>query len=143
MRLVLALLLLLGSAGVAAAAPYALLDGSNNILGYNDFATTPADPLGKGWRWLPVIVTDPPFDSATQVRTGPVITVGASQVTKVWTVRAKTAQELDDDKTAAIEGLAAAITLALCNHENRIRTLEAKAQITFAQCKAALKALLP
>ncbi|MGV8838984.1 MAG: hypothetical protein ACWA6X_01630, partial [Bauldia sp.] len=43
---------------------------------------------------LPVEVTDPPFDPATQVRTGPVLTIEATRVTRVWTVRDKTAEEL-------------------------------------------------
>lgn len=136
-------LLTLALCGSASAAPYALVDQVNAILELRDFASTPNDPTGKGWRWLPIIITDPAFDPATQVRTGPVTTVETLRVTRVWTVRAKTAQELDDDKVARIEGADAALIIAICNHENRIRVLEAKAQITLAQCKAALKGLLP
>lgn len=49
---------------------------------------------------LPVEIVDPPFDPATQVRTGPVYNVLADKVEAVYTVRAKTAQELADEAQA-------------------------------------------
>jgi hypothetical protein len=52
----------------------------------------------KGMRWLPFIVTNPIYDATTQVKEGPILTVNADNVTRVWTVRSKTAQELDEDK---------------------------------------------
>lgn len=52
----------------------------------------------KGLRWLPIIVTNPTYDGNTQVKEGPVVTVNATDVTRVWTVRDKTAQELDEQK---------------------------------------------
>ncbi len=136
------ILILLILAPPALADPYAKVLGGA-VVEYRDFSTPPPDMTRKGFAWLPIVITDPAFDSTTQVRTGPVTTVEALRVTRVWTVRAKTAQELDEDKTVRIEGADAALIIAICNHENRIRALENKAAITLAQCKSALKALLP
>jgi hypothetical protein len=96
-----------------------------------------------GWRWLPVIDTKPDYDSGTQVREGPVVTVNANDVTRVWTVRAKTAEELDAMKDESTNDAAVSVIgKVLFNHENRIRALNSQAPITAAQFKAAVKALI-
>lgn len=120
---------------------YALVDPNNAV---NRTATNvdPTVQTRSGWRWLPVEVTNPSFDPTTQVSEGPVITVLADKVTRVWTVRAKTAAELDADKDAVLTAYDMLSFKVLFNHENRVRTLEGKAAITAAQFKAALKALL-
>ena len=50
---------------------------------------------------LEIFVTDLPFDPATQIRTGPVVTTQADRIHRVFTVRDKTAEEIDDEKEAA------------------------------------------
>ena len=50
---------------------------------------------------LEIFITAPPFDPATQVRTGPVETIQTNRIDRIFTVRAKTAQEIDDEKEAA------------------------------------------
>lgn len=122
--------------------PTYVLIKSGNIIETRDYPTQPADIPHKQIVWLPLEVTKPNFDSATQVRTGPVDTILPDKVTRVWTVRAKTAAELDADKVLQVDGLDAALLKVAFNHENRIRTLEARAQITFAQFNDAVKALL-
>lgn len=103
----------------------------------------PSVQTRPGWRWLPVEVTSPPYDAATQVSAGPVVSVLADKVTRVWTVRAKTAQELDDDKAASVEAINLVLLKIAFNHENRIRALDGgKPPITLAQFKTAVKALL-
>lgn len=86
----------------------------------------------------------PSFDAATQVREGP--TIEEDHVNKVrrfvWTVRDKTAQELDRDKASRIDGLDRVIFEILFRHENRVRVLEGKTGITVDQFKAAVKAML-
>ena len=59
----------------------------------------------KAIGWLPVILINPAFDDATQIKTGPIggqlgdaVSVNADDVTVEFTVRNKTAQELDDEK---------------------------------------------
>lgn len=55
--------------------------------------------------WFPVErVNFLPFDSDTQVRTGPIVTVETDKVVETYAIRDKTAQELDD------EGVARALT---------------------------------
>lgn len=99
-----------------------------------------------GWRWLPVTVIEPPFDSATQVRTGPVISVSKDAVTKTWAVRDKTAEELaaeaEATKEEALNSIDALQLKVLFDLENRMRALEMKQPISPSQYRAALKARL-
>lgn len=95
-----------------------------------------------GFRWLPVDSIDPPYDSATQVKTGPVTTVEAARVLDTWTVRAKTAGEIGGEKDRTISRIDALQFAVSFDMENRVRVLEAKPQITAAQYRAALKARL-
>jgi len=74
-----------------------------NTSGLNHASPEELKALG----WLPVVLTNPPFDSETQVRTGPiggqvgdVVTGNADSVDVIFSVRDKTAQELDDEKDA-------------------------------------------
>jgi hypothetical protein len=134
------------------------------------YAEKPADVPQKGWRWLPADpVTAPAFDPASQVREGPTYVVGASAVTESWSVRSKTVPEIDADKDAAIGGLNGStytvLMKVLLSLENDNRAIKMKindlltelgaaattttkypagqvAQITMAQLKTAIKAML-
>ena len=81
----------------------ALVDNADEILEYRNHAIAPPDLPQKGLRWLPVHDIDPPFTD-TQKRTGPVITVLADQVTRVWTVIDKKAGEIAAEKDAEANG---------------------------------------
>lgn len=120
-------------------AEFALLDAGNAVIGFENHAVQPPNPAGKGWRWLPVEVTDPAFDPATQVRSGPVVAVLIDKVTRVWTVRAKTAPELDADKTAAVDEIPEPVLKALLSHENRLRNTLGQGLVTEPQLKTDLK----
>lgn len=135
-------LLLLCLSIEAKAAEYALVNQADEILELRDFASVPNDPVGKNWRWLPVEVTDPAFDGETQVRSGPVTAVEATRVTRVWTVRAKTAPELDADKQAEIDSLPEPVVKALLDHENRVRNSMGQAAITETALRATLKSYI-
>lgn len=88
-----------------------------------------------------------PFDPATQIRTGPVLQAEPAEVQ--YTVRDKTARELDDEKDEETEGAlgqdAGAIRQTLVDmafeFEKRIRILEGNTPVTRAQVAAKLKAL--
>jgi hypothetical protein len=122
---------------------YALVRLADNaVVDTRDFADAPPDVSRKGIEWLPVEVTDPAYDLATQVKSGPVETVGKGAVTRVWTVREMTTAELDGEKVAAVDGFDAVALRVLMNHENRIRALEGKQAIQAQQFRTALKALL-
>lgn len=102
-----------------------------------------AIPPNKAAWWRPVVVVgDDPFDAATHVKTGPVTTIEADRVVDAYAVRPKTVEELDAGKEAALPDVASAVFKVLFNHENRVRALEGKSNITAAQFRAALKALL-
>jgi hypothetical protein len=120
---------------------YALINDMNEVVR----TSSRVDPEGGvevGWKWLPVVDTKPPV-SVNQIRTGPVVTVEQEQVSRVWTVRDKTPQELDAEKDGLVDDAAVSVIgKILFNHENRIRTLNSQAPVTAAQFKAAIKALL-
>ncbi len=66
-------------------------------------AGTPPDLPRKAFSWVPIVIVNPSFDPPTQVRTGPVDVVTPTEVTRTWTVRNKTAQELEDEEDAQDE----------------------------------------
>lgn len=126
-------------------AEYALIDAkTGDILKSAAFDAKPPDPTGKGWKWVPVEITDPPVNQAIQVKTGPVVTTADAKdkVTRVWTVRDKTTQELADE-AAAKDG--AELDAALSNPKvqkfflaltNRVLALENKSPVTGPQLRA-------
>jgi len=67
--------------------------------------------------------------------------VEASRVLRRTTIRDMTAQEIDEqlDRRASVQDV---LLKVITNHENRIRTLEARPSVTEAQVKDYLKGLL-
>ena len=123
-------------------AEYALIEiATNAIREFREFAETPPDVTRKGVKWLPVVVTFPPATD-TQVREGPITTVEAERVTRVWTVRDKTAAEIDAEKEGYLNDLERLGFEIDFDHENRLRVLEGRPTVTAAQFRAALKARL-
>lgn len=65
-------------------------------------------PAAAGWeddayRIVPIEITDPPFDPATQIRSDrPVVTVEVDRVTEVYSVRDKTQAEFDAEKASRL-----------------------------------------
>jgi len=109
-----------------------------------EFAENPVLPNKPQLKFYTVEKVDPAYDSTTQVRSGPVVEEdhGLEIRRNVWTVRDKTAGELDDDAEAKIDRVDALTFKVMFNHENRVRALESKAPITANQFRAALKAML-
>jgi hypothetical protein len=123
-------------------AEYALIEIATNVIReFREFALTPLDVTRKGIKWLPVVVTNPPATSL-QIKEGPVITVEAERVTRVWTVRDKTPAEIDAEKEDYLDNIERLGFEIDFDHENRIRVLEARPTVTAAQFRAALKARL-
>ncbi len=123
---------------------YAVYDNDVFTGAIKDFNEAPVLP-GKPYREFYTLETvSPAFDSATQVREGP--TIEEDHINKirrtVYTVRAKTAQELDGEKDQKVDSLDKAIFQVLFNHENRIRTLAGQPSINMNQFKTAIKALI-
>ena len=128
-------------------AEYALVGPDNVIIRWaTDAEISPDVQTRAGWRWLPVETTNPPYNSATDIRTGPVVAVGPERVTRVWSVRRMTPEELakaeEDAKERKLNEVDVLIFRILFNHENRVRVLEGKAAVTAEQFRAAMKALL-
>lgn len=106
------------------------------------YAARPADTEGR--TWLPLEYASTP-DPATQVITGSSVQVLPDRVRISYTVEPRSAGEIDVEKSRAVDGVDIAVIRALCNHENRIRALQTPpaGALSFAQCKAAFKTLLP
>jgi hypothetical protein len=60
--------------------------------------TPPVLKSEKGLRWLDLVVVDPPV-GVDQIKEGPTVDITDTTYTRTWTVRDKTADELDADKT--------------------------------------------
>ena len=128
---------------------YALVeDVTNKILeeveGDKEFRTgTPPDLPQKPFRWLPIEVTNPDLlDHETHMKDGPLISVKDDSVTKVWTIRPRTAQELDDVLEGKLPLNDSIEFKAMLDMENRTLALEKKPKLTAAKYRASLKALL-
>lgn len=96
----------------------------------------------KSW-WRPVVaIGNDDYDKATHVKTGPVTTIEESRVVDTWTIRPKTAEEIDAEKDFRISGIDKLQFAIHFDAENRLRALEGKQPITAAQYRNALKARL-
>lgn len=94
--------------------------------------------------WLPVDEVNAAFDPVAQVRTGPTLEVLASSVRATYTVRDKTAgeidQEQDDEAIRELDGRKATrlVTRVLLDQENRLRQIEGTPAITPAEYRTSL-----
>ncbi len=97
--------------------------------------------------WLPVNEVNAAFDPALQIRTGPTLKVGADAVTATYTVRDKTAAEIDQEKEAEavleLDGRKAIKLVAQVLHdqETRLRQIEGKPAVTKAEYRTSLIAV--
>ena len=115
-----------------------------NFAEERDFPEVPSLPHKPALAFYTVETVKPDFDAATQIRFGPTVEEDHDAKVRryVYTVRDKTAEELEADKEARIDRLDLVALRIAFNHENRIRALEGKQAISAAQFKAAVKALL-
>jgi len=128
---------------------YALVeDVTNKILeeveGDKEFRTgTPPDLPQKPFRWLPLEIVNPDLiNHETHMKDGPLIAVKYDRVIKVWTIRPRTTQELDDVKESYLPTNDSIQFKAMLDMENRTLALEKKPKLTAAKYRAALKELL-
>ena len=128
---------------------YVLVEDETNktlkeVDGDREFRSgTPPDLPLKPFRWLPLEITNPDVeDHATHTREGPVTTVKAKKVTRVWTVRPKTADELDADKEGQIPLSDSIQFKAMLDVENRTLALESKPAVTVDEYRETLKGML-
>jgi hypothetical protein len=84
----------------------------------------------------------PSYDPATEVLEGPSHKIANDLVTATWVKRAKTADEIDREKTARVESMEPQLLLrAFLSLHNRIRALEGQPTHTIEQLKTALKGM--
>jgi hypothetical protein len=72
---------------------YACIDQKGNVLSLREFAEKPGDPVGKGWRWLPVEDTPQPDHSGKLETVVSELVVNDGKVVRQWTVERKPIEE--------------------------------------------------
>ena len=87
-------------------ANYVLLNNSDDLVieevDSSRFRKTGKPPIlksEKGIRWLELVVVNPEIGE-DQIKEGPTIAISDTKYTRTWTVRDKTADELNTKKTA-------------------------------------------
>lgn len=111
---------------------------------FRELPEKPPDLPHKGIRFLPVpVVTPPTSNPETELVSGPIYTVEATEVVEGWSKRALTAPEIDAAKDLKLQGLAVAIFEALFFLLNEVRVLKGQAPLNRGQARAAFKALIP
>lgn len=120
---------------------HALIDPDNNVLRIED-NIDPTVQTKPGYRWLPVIdIPRPSYNPSTHVAV-PNVTVGEDAVTRDWSMRAKSPEEIDAEKIQRINAIDFAILAALLGMENRIRSQQSQPVLTMDQYKDLLKELI-
>lgn len=61
---------------------FALLDMTNAVLKERDFDEQPGDPIGKGWRWVPVVEATDPVPGADETLGPPISSLVDGQIVK-------------------------------------------------------------
>jgi len=130
-------------------AKYVLIKTSDNSI-VKEVASTrefrdgnpPTLHPNKGLKWLPIVLVDPPVDNLIEIKTGPVIVVTATEVTKTWTVRAKTALELSGEKDGRASGVMREPGLVALIKALNDGSFVPNSSYTPAQMKAIIKAKL-
>lgn len=87
-------------ASAVSAAPWALIEQDKiTVAEIREWASPPADqdPNTVNRFWLPYEIIDPPYDPVMQIKSGPIRSVLTDKVQDIFTVRAKTPQELSDE----------------------------------------------
>ena len=114
------------------------------VEGDREFRTgTPPDLPLKPFRWLPLEITNPDIPNrTTHLKEGPVTTVRAKKITRVWTVRPKTADELDTIKEEQIPHSDSIQFKTMLDVENRTLALEGKPTVTVLEYRETLKGML-
>ena len=123
-------------------------DGTNKILkevdGDKKFRSgTPPDLPQKPFRWLPLEVINPDLlNHETHMKDGPNYNLKSDRVVKVWTIRPRTAQELDDVKEGKLPLSDSIGFKTMLDIENRTRIVEKKPSVTALEYRALFKEML-
>lgn len=96
----------------------------------------------KGLKWLPVVLVEPPVDNSIEIKADPVIVVTATEITKTWTVRAKTALELSDEKDSLASDVMRESGLVALIKALNDGSFVPNSSYTLAQMKAIVRAKL-
>ena len=120
---------------------HALIDPNNEILRIEG-NIDPNVQTKLGYYWLPVVdIPRPVYNTDTQVAVLSTV-IGEDSVTRSWTIRDKTAEEIDASKIQKINAIDPVILSVLHGMENSIRTHQSQSTLTMDQFKEFLKELI-
>ena len=120
---------------------YALVNDKGQIDRF-DSRVDPAVKTRSPWRWLPCPEVAKPTPTAAQIIEGPSYAVINGAVVESWKVRSRTIEENGIEKEIALSRVPAIVMHVLLSHENRIRALEQRTEISTEQFRDALKGVL-
>lgn len=127
---------------------YALVNPDNGI-DMESNSISPDVSTKPGWRWLSIVDELPtPHDPLLQICEGPFKRIEIDKVVKYWTIRDKTAYEINQEKDQKLADVERPTLIMSLDQENRIRALEAAASgqtftpLTMDEYKEYVKGLL-
>jgi|TARA_R110002012_G_scaffold300954_1_gene501025 hypothetical protein len=99
----------------------------------------PAANVAKNWEWLPLTIDKPSCNSETEVLEGPEDVVTLGKITRKYTVRDKTPEEINLDKDLRIPRTDSVQYKIMFDQENRVRKLEGLAPTTDDEFRVLLR----
>lgn len=122
--------------------PYVLVNPSDEVVKEEELIG--ADVATKsGWRWLPLENFGvPSYSPKTQYPEGPSFEVFEDIVKKVWTIKDKTQEQISAEELSVINSQHHLLINALCDLENRIRSLEGQSSVSLDEYKNMLRTFL-
>jgi hypothetical protein len=99
----------------------------------------PPANTAKDWEWLPLVIDKPSYNSETEVLEGPEDVVTAEKITRTWTVRDKTPDEINADKDLQIPRTDSVQYQIMFDQENRVRKLEGLSPTTDDEFRVLLR----
>ena len=99
----------------------------------------PPANVAKDWEWLPLVFDKPSCNSAAEVLEGPEDVVTAEKITRTWTVRDKTPEEINADKDLQIPRTDSVQYKIMFDQETRVRKLEGLSPTTDDEFRVLLR----
>lgn len=118
---------------------YALINPDDEII-REEFSIDPTVETKPGYRWIPIEVESPPkYDQNTSVSEGPNLRLETDKVVKYWTIREKTAMEIQNEVDSKINSIDPMI-LKIMHQQHKMIT--SNNEITFDEYKVYLRSLV-
>lgn len=117
---------------------------NGQVVGIRNYATPPefVKIIDGAPVIRPLIDVRAPYNGVTHVEEGPVIDIKPDKVTRTWTTRLKTPEEIDAEKTRQVDRVERLFFEVLFDLANQVRALQGNPALTVTQFKTYLKGKL-